>query len=153
MQHPEYVYYMAIGLMATAEGVSRVLHRDLFGRVVWVLLAVFVASYAAYALGAAMPRAQLAFHVLGFIVGLAASKHLPGHIAAALFLPMVSVDLARIAELISAANWWWAIYYLALGQLVVLGVGSSAHRLGRWFRAWAARAIAGMEMRAHAWSG
>jgi hypothetical protein len=166
MQSPQYVYYLAICIMAITEAVLRARGREAFGRMAWVLVAAFAASFTAYQIGSAlgfdlraanstyMPKAQIGIHALGFIVGLAISRHLPGHLSAATFLPMVTIDLARIVGLVSAADWWWAIYYLALVQFLTLAVGADLHPLGRWVRAWAARITDHLEYRGLAfWRG
>lgn len=166
MHSPQYVYYLAIVIMAMAEAVLRARGREAFGRMAWVLVAVFAVSFAAYKLAPGlgfdpsdpdsiyMPWAQLGVHALGFLVGMMVCRHLPGHIAAAIFLPMASVDLFRIVGLISASSWWWAIYYLALAQFLTLAMGADLHPLGRWIRARAAKIIDRLEYRGlAAWSG
>jgi hypothetical protein len=163
---PEHVYYIAIAIMAIAEGVLRARGGQAFGRMVWVLATVFAVSFSAYQFGLwlgldmrgpeikFMPSVQFGLHALGFMAGLAVSRHLPGHIAAAIFLPMASVDLIRIVGMISAATWWWAIYYLALAQFLALTMGADLHPLGRWIRARAARFVDRLEYRGPVvWSG
>jgi hypothetical protein len=137
MQSPQHLYYAAIVIMAIAEAVS----------------------FAAYQAGAAygldmrahdsrfMPAVQLIVHAAAFVIGMAVSRQLPGHVAAAIFLPMVSVDLIRLVGLISAVTWWWAIYYLALAQFLTLAAGADLHPLGRWVRARAAHIADRLEYR------
>lgn len=142
---PENLYIAALSLTAAVEWVFFVTRifgatsRHAFGRVTWVIVAVAVSTYCADRLGMNLPAAQLALHSLAFIAGLIASRNLPGHIATAIFLPLASVDLCQIAGMVTPLNWWWAVWMLAMGQLIVLGAGADFHPIGKAMRAWGQR--------------
>ncbi|TKD50232.1 hypothetical protein [Sphingomonas baiyangensis] len=134
MLNPQYVYYLAIGAVVLMEAGCGLFGRRCFGRMAYVLGAAFAASYAGYAMGQYLPAVQLVVHIAGFALGMVIARGLAGHVIAGIFFPMVTVDALRLWELVSPMTWWWAIYYMAMAQLVALGMGAEFHPLGRAIR-------------------
>lgn len=136
MDHPEVYYALALGMFVIAEAGFRVFHRSAFGPMTWVLGSVFALSYAALWTGIDLPHAQLTIHMVALVVGFLVARGLVGHITASLFLPMSMLGGLMVWGKISGSTWWWGLFYLACLQLVLLGMGSNLHPIGRQLRRW-----------------
>lgn len=87
-----------------------------------------------------MPTAQLALHCLGLVFGIVVARGVVGHLAASLFFPMAMIDGLAMLGVLTDAQWWWALFYLATAQLAALGAGANFHPLGRAIRRWSSEA-------------
>jgi hypothetical protein len=136
MARPEVFYAVALCIVMAMEAGFRARGRDAFGPMAWVLGGNFIAAYLAYFSGVDLPAAQLILHCLCLVIGMGVARGVVGHLCASLFLPMSMVDVTHLLGLISGATWWWALFYMACAQLVLLGMGSNLHPLGRSIRRW-----------------
>ena len=139
MQHPEAFYALAVGVAVATEAGFRVMRRDAFGPVVWVIAGVVALSWCAYWSGMDLPRAQLVLHCLGLVLGMVVARGFVGHVSAGLFFPMAMIDGLAILKGLTPAQWWWALFYIAVAQLIALGAGADFHPVGRSIRAWSDR--------------
>lgn len=114
MQHPEYVYYAAVFLIALPIGV---LARN---KVSCLIFAVWAIGKVAYELGAPEPQTQLAIYAIAFLLGMRISHTGPCLFATVLFAPLCLVCLATFTGTIDPVQAWWNIYWLAMLQVAAL---------------------------------
>lgn len=136
MNNPHLFYAAAVVLACVIEAGGYLYRRDAFGPVVWVVAAVTALAYVALWTGASLPAAQLALHCGGLIVAMTMARGIVGICAAGLYFPMAMAGAMHLLDLITPVTWWWALFYLACAQLVVLGAGANFHPLGRALRRW-----------------
>lgn len=131
---PDLFYAAAVALACVIEAGSYLFRRDAFGPVVWVIAAVTGLAYVALWSGADLPMTQLALHCGGLIVAAMVARGIVGLLAAGLYFPMAMAGAMHTLSLISPVTWWWALFYIACAQLVILGAGANFHPLGRAIR-------------------
>lgn len=165
MENPQFLYYLALGLMVLAETVRP----GAFGKVLGGVAGVFLLSFAAYAYGMRqgwdieaydsywMPSVQIGLRLAGFVFAIAVARNPVEHFTAALFVAMACVDALRLFDVLWAITWYRAIFFLSFAQLVTIAATADFHPIGRAVRTWAQRILSGLEMRAfavwrHAWA-
>jgi hypothetical protein len=108
----EYIYYaLVFGLAGTAAP---------FNRVALVVFAVWVFGQLAWLIGLPMTGTYLVMHVAAFAVACVVSRNPICALVAALFVPVIAVDIAEISRMMSPYNAWWERVYLGTAQLFLL---------------------------------
>jgi len=145
MERPDVYYALALGLFVAIEAGFRAFRREAFGPLTWVIAGQYALASAVYwsnqglapeVLTGILSRVQLGLHMAALFVGFLLARGLVGHLAASLFFPMAMVGGLMVWGKISAVTWWWGLFYLACAQLVLLGMGSNLHPMGRKLRRW-----------------
>jgi hypothetical protein len=108
----EYLYYLLVfGLGMTAA---------VFNRVALVVLGVWVFGQFAWLAGLPMAWAYIVIHMVAFSVACVVARNPICAIVAALFIPMIAVDMAELAQWMSPYSGWWLRVYLGTAQLLLL---------------------------------
>jgi hypothetical protein len=125
MQHPEYLYWAAVILIA---GPSL-----LVNRVAAVIVSQRIVTQYLWYRGWPEPPTQGIVFAAALIVALAVSGHNSGRLVTALFfLPM---SVAALCQFIDPIFGWWAVFWLAVLQVLALPFGNDwAAVRARWPR-------------------
>jgi hypothetical protein len=134
MQHPEYIYYAAMILVA--------LPMAWFAKnaVAFIVFATWAVGQAAYEMGLPEPEMQLLLYGAALVLGVCNSKSSPDLFASILFFPLAVSCASEIMGLINPTQAWWAIFWIALTQATSLPFNLDWRAA---FRRWRARSKGG----------
>lgn len=108
----EYLYYLLVFALAMTAAP--------FNRVAVVVLAVWMLGQFAWLAGLPMAWAYIAIHMGAFSVACVVARNPICAIVAALYVPMIAVDIAELALWMPPGNGWWLRVYLGTAQLLLL---------------------------------
>lgn len=108
----EYLYYLLVFALAMTAAP--------FNRVAVVVLVVWMLGQFAWLAGLPMAWAYIAIHMVAFSVACVVARNPICAIVAALYVPMIAVDIAELALWMSPENGWWLRVYLGTAQLFLL---------------------------------
>lgn len=114
MQHPEYIYYAVLALVAMPVAWFA------NSRIALLVVAVWAVGQATYAIGMPEPQTQAVIYAIACGVGMRLARTTASTFAAVLFAPLCLVSLSEYCGWSNPLEAWWSIYWIALTQAMSL---------------------------------
>jgi hypothetical protein len=114
VQHPEYIYYAAMFLIALPMAAA---FRNVVALVVFATWAV---GQTAYLIGMPEPETQFALYIAALGLGVRYARSTACTFAAVMFFPLAIVCLSNIVGWMGDYIAWWTIFWMAMTQVLAL---------------------------------
>lgn len=109
MQHPEYIYWAAVCVIAWPS--------SLFSKCAGILAGTWAIGQVAYVLGAPEPETQVVLYCIALIVNVLSARTAFCYTVAALYLPLALISACSLADPVAA---WWGIFGTAMVQVMLV---------------------------------
>lgn len=129
MQHPEYIYYAALAMLAMPVAwFAR-------SRIALLVIAVWAVGQTTYLIGMPEPQTQAVIYAAASVLGMRCARSTASTFAAVLFIPLFLVSLSETCGWMNPSEAWWSIFWVALTQAMSLPfnpqLGNAIKRLSR----------------------